>query len=158
MKRGHKRVLLLLAWAASLLVSNVAGGIVGFGQGMATQLGMSGSEAFTTAVVLRELRSGNSDRALRLLEVKLDGLIAQAVFGGRAYDSPYNVVRFVFPDQPQQNSWFLSKVLEYREKHPPVVGDALFREKLMEKLEAYRGTPRPSMSGGGRDAAAVGGS
>jgi hypothetical protein len=146
MEWNRKRVVLLVAWVASMTAACYLGGVIGFTQGYSTALSLSGQDAFSTTIVLRILRRGAVPEAIHVLENQLDGQIAASVFGTpqKSYGSPYGLwLRFISGNKPvEANTAALSEVLKYREEHPPVSANASSNTDMMKKLGAYRAAPR----------------
>jgi len=148
MTQRNKRFVLAFVWILSAALANFIGGVVGFNQGVVTEIALSADEALHTVIILRLLRADKNDEAIDTLEMHLDGQIASSVFSHHAYGSPYNLpLRFVFGSTPLEgNAWSLSKVLEYRSVFPPAIGDPSIRKEMMGALEKYRNAPRPDLS------------
>ena len=123
-------------WGGVLLASFYVGGVVGFNEGVLTQLAMSGDDAVGTVVVLRQLQSGKVTEATRLMETRLDGQLAVGLDGAGSFCSPFNVPgRFVFPEGAVNHVALMSMAVEYRMQHPGP--DAQVNNMLLPRLRSY---------------------
>jgi hypothetical protein len=134
----RNRILVFIGCLAAASIVFVAGGVWGFNKGHAAGL-YSPADASYTVQILRSIRSGWEDQAIKLLETRLDGQIVGVGMFEPMYRSRLNLVGYTRLGEHADRAGvqLMADVAKYREEHSPLHSDEAVREVIRSTLERY---------------------
>ncbi len=139
MNKGKTKIWLSILFIFAIAISFYIGGVIGFNKGFNTSQYFEGADAFFTVAILENIREDRQNRAVLLLETKLDGQIFKIGFFEEKKDSILNPLSFTETGSKADESIrnLMKKVVAYRKKFPPRSGDDIGVKIINETLRKY---------------------
>lgn len=135
-----KNVLLVILIVA-LPLAYFAGGVHGFGKGHAASQYLESGDTKWTVYMLRQLRKGDTNSTIGILETRLDSLILQYDRNQNAYQSIFNLPKFAFPDFTATMDNLVSPAIDYRREFPsqcPVQEVKVLIDESLSRLDSRK--------------------
>ena len=135
MRKWTVRVALAMGALLIVALTFALGGLMGFSEGYAFQLGHSApTDAIGTVQVLEAIRRGDSSAAIQILETVLDARVAELYAAQQS--APYWFALWMAPEvDNDQVDNIMRRVAGYRQQHQS--DDAFVRDYLSSKYAPY---------------------
>ncbi len=137
MSRYGKLGIIALVTLFSSLVSAFIGGSLGFFQGYAYALGDTGTRSVILVASLRELRKGNAEAGIALLEGELDSSI-MSHWATRDGSPPLLSWAVRSTGIGKYDPEFFGKVARYRDEHPSTTPNPEVRDVITSHLKTFK--------------------
>lgn len=127
-------IVVLLALIGSFYI----GGVIGFNEGTGAMEYLHGADAYYTVSILKRIREGKDDRAIFLLEGKLDRQLFDLGHFDSYKTSIFYPASYHLMKKDGKNLYgLMKKVAEYRKKYPSRVQQGPGTRVIRETLKKY---------------------
>lgn len=144
MEKNIRKVLFFSSFAIVAIVSYKIGQSTGFSRGYLYQTVYSASSrAHNKVIILKRLRSGETESAIDLLEMILDGdiVIHRENINSGNPPIPYSSI---FPNISESEKKLMVKVAKYRKEHPSTSVDLGTKRTVKFVVEHYLKKENPN--------------
>lgn len=132
MKKWQKITLKIVLALCLITVSLICGFVFGWLSGTKDTFYMSSlKDGITTVSVLRDIRNGKNEDAIKLLEITLDKDIVE-----HSSSKTYHILG-LFPILPNWGAPMMSTIAKYRKEYPTQITDATVKKKIEKILASY---------------------